>query len=59
MLNNNKKLLIITAKHKITNKYVNMYFYSIKQAKFYNNDFVDFKVIRYINDNNDNIYIVN
>jgi len=40
-----KPLLKITAKHKTTGKSVEMEFVSIKQAKFFNKDFVDFREI--------------
>ena len=39
----NKPLLKITAKHKLTGQVVYMEFKSIKQAKFFNPDFVEFR----------------
>lgn len=43
----NKKLLHITARHKSSFKVVDMYFYSIKQAKYINPYFIDFKILGY------------
>jgi hypothetical protein len=42
-----KPLLRITAKHKITHKSVEMEYYSVKQAWFFNKDFEDFRIIGY------------
>lgn len=44
-----KPLLKITAKHKQTGKSVDMEFVSIKQAKFFNKDLVDFREVGYAN----------
>jgi len=40
-----KPLLKITAEHKTTGKKVDMEFVSIKQSKFFNKDFVNFREI--------------
>ena len=40
-----KPLLKITAEHKTTGKKVDMEYVSIKQAKFFNKDFVNFRVV--------------
>jgi len=44
-----KPLLKITAEHKKTGKKVNMEFVSIKQAKFFNKDFVNFRAVGFAN----------
>jgi len=44
-----KPLLKITAKHKLTGKRVDLEFVSIKQAKFFNHDLVDFREVGFVN----------
>jgi len=46
------RLINITARHKKTNEWVNMQYYSINQARFYNKHYYDFRCIGYVNDNN-------
>jgi len=42
-----KRKLHIRAKYKTTGKVVDLYFYSIKQAKYFNPSLIDFRIMGY------------